>query len=356
MMCKKRRNPITGEEGSCIAVARGATGIYLALKSNSGIAGGKVIVPANICYAAVYPIQYAGLEPVFCDVDPVSGNVTLDTFAAACSSDTRAAVIAHMYGNPVYEMPDIAAYCRKHNILLIEDCASAMGSEADHYKVGTLGDYVVYSTGYAKTLDLGYGGILFSKDHDLECTVELEKDFSEQTRESEDNMAFFSKLYRLMRNEGTDSAIEKMIYRGLGECCRDSFLQKISDQQKAWLFSQLDMLPDIIRKRRIAFRIYEEKFGGMGLKRYPFSEGAVPWRYNLLLEEPVRKRVIAACLENGLPISDWYPRVTDFFGVKEAFVGAEKHEKMILNFPLLLDEEKIGQICRVVCETAGLTE
>ena len=140
------------EEKNMLITSRASSAIYLVLDSLKD--KGNVIVPANLCYAGIYPILYAGMTPVFCDVEQHSGNTNLDFFKKAVTSKTVAAIIPHMYGNPVKELPEIAEFCKENGILLIEDCASAMGAKAD-YPLGKVGDYTVYSTGYSKTLDLG---------------------------------------------------------------------------------------------------------------------------------------------------------------------------------------------------------
>lgn len=347
----RKYNPVTGESGYCIAVARASVGIYFALLEKQYPEGSKIIVPANLCYAGIFPAIYAGLKPEFCDVDPFTGNVTFDTFSSAYDADVVAAIIPHMYGNPVEQLPEIAAFCRMNQILLIEDCASAMGASAQNYKLGSVGDYVVYSTGYSKTLDLGFGGFLFSKNYDLSFTESLEEQLPDISEESERNMAFFSKLYRLIRNAGSDTKIEKMIFRGLSESCRDDFLHKIDNGKKAWLFEQIKNLPDVIEQRRSALAHYKEKLEGCCLQPYPYAVGSVPWRYNFFVDGGLREFVIKRCLEEGLPVSDWYPRVTNLFGVHDEFPGAKMHEKMILNFPLLVSTEKIDQICMLIQHT-----
>lgn len=344
-----RYNPITGEQGYCIAVARASVGIYLVLKQRALSANSKVIVPANLCYAGIYPIVYAGATPVFCDVDERSGNVTFESFLSACSEDTVAAIIPHMYGNPVEEMVKICGYCKEKNILIIEDCASAMGAKAFDYSVGCMGDYVVYSTGYSKTLDLGLGGFLYSKENDLSVIESEERKLPDFTEENEKNMTFFSKLYRTIRNQGTDSRIEKMIYQGLAECCKSDFLHRIDDEKKEWLFSELKNLDRVISERRSALEKYRAKVKRSDRFEYKYSEGAVPWRYNLLIESSdLRYKIIQECLEASLPVSDWYPCVTKLFGEARVFQGADRHEKMIINFPLLVDDCVIEKICDIL--------
>ena len=90
-------NPVTGQKGQCVIAGRGAVAIYLALKNISQY-GKCVIVPANICYAAVFPIIYAGYTPLFCDVNPADGNVSLRIIKDSYNDSVAAAIIPHMYG------------------------------------------------------------------------------------------------------------------------------------------------------------------------------------------------------------------------------------------------------------------
>lgn len=58
--------------------------------------------------------------------------------------------------------------------------------------------------------------------------------------------------------------------------------------------------------------------------------------------------VIDFLLQNNVPVSDWYPVSTTIFGDRGDYPEAEKMENMILNFPLLLDNEKIIYICEKI--------
>ena len=342
-------NPILQEQGQFFAVRRASVGLYLIYKQCL-TEGDCVLFPANICYAAIYPAVFAGLVPVFCDVDPLSGNVTKDTFHAALQKySVKAAVVPHMYGNPVRDLKEIVELCRKRSVLLIEDCASAMGTRSEEYPLGDMGDYCVYSTGYSKTIDLGFGGFVWSRHHDLTLLEECEKSLPVPSEQTEANEAFFSRLYRLIRNEGHGTPIEKMIFRHLPECVRLDFVHRATPEEKTYLYAGLEKLPGIMEQRRQGWRCYENHLCAEQFTRYPYAELAVPWRYNILLNDATDTRVfICECLEAHLPVSDWYPNVTPLFGGKQPFPGSDWHEKHIVNFPLPADKQEILRICDVV--------
>ena len=339
-------NPVTGESGNCFVVGRGAIAIRLAL-SAIPTCRGKVIVPANICYAAVLPIIYAGLEPSFCDVDPVSGNVTFKMVEQSLQIDTVAAIIPHMYGNPVYGFLQIAELLKSRGVLLIEDCASLMAIDGEHYTPGTIGDYVIYSTGYSKTVDIGIGGLLFSKENNLREMEITEKKFHPYKSEYENTWNDFSGLYRKLRNIGERTLEAKRVFAYLPELFRDSFHFSVDDAIRRRVIESMTSLDGVIQERRRQCRLYRELLDMRAERQYTYYADAVPWRFNMYVGDE-RKEFIEWCLNHRLPVSDWYPLVTPIFDDDGFFPGAEEHGKHIINFPLMIPDERIIEICKAI--------
>lgn len=338
-------DPVLQESRNCIVTGRAATGIYLILMAEH-LSGGEILAPANLCYAGLFPAVYADMKIRFCDVNSITGNVTLETLQAAFTSSVRAAIIPHMYGQPVCEMKEIAEFCHMHNVLLIEDCASAMGAKAE-YTLGAMGDYTVYSTGYSKTLDLGYGGLVCS-NRSLEELEKLEQNLPSLTCEDEETISFFSKLYRTIRNHGAGTPLEKAIYQALPECLKTSFLHCIDQDQKEKVFNTIKQLSQVIQERRRKLQSYKDALMSSSWRLYPYSEGAVPWRMSLFVPEERREALIQLMLNEKVPVSDWYPRVTPIFMDDGQYPGAQWHEKHILNFPLLIPDTEISHICSIL--------
>ncbi|MBR0466375.1 MAG: DegT/DnrJ/EryC1/StrS family aminotransferase [Clostridia bacterium] len=339
-------------DGNAFYVSRAATGIYLILKTTIQNPEKKtVLIPANICYAAVLPIVYCGLKVRFCDVDSVTGNVTYKSFVEKCSDDVAAAIVPHMYGNPVDDLHDISLYCRKKCILLIEDCASAMGSKSEKYKLGSQGDFTVYSMGYSKTVDLGYGGIIVS-ELDLKAIENEERSLS-LYNENANELAFFSKIYRDLRNDNNNTKLRRKIYSALPGVVKDELLCRINDKQKEYLKNGLKSLESVIQNRRYSQSLYESQLPDLKENIYHFSDGSVPWRFCMLLDKKIKKQIISECLKNNLPISDWYPVVAPVFGDYSEYPGAKAHEEHILNFPLPNSEKQINDICRIINSTVN---
>jgi len=339
-------NPVTNEKGNCIAVGRGAIAIRLALESIKK-ENGKVLVPANICYAAVLPVIYAGYEPLFCDVDNISGNITMDLVRQISTVDVVAAIIPHMYGNPVKELYEIVDYFHERDIVVIEDCASMMTNTGKEYTPGTLGDFVVYSTGYSKTIDIGYGGLLYSSKYKLKDLEEIERRFDRFNSDYEQEWSIFSAIYRVLRNTNQYSALAQSLYKNLPDVLKPSYTFSLSAKEKQKILDIIiNDLDDVIRERKRKYSIYYDLLNCKDCI-YEFDQDAVPWRFNLIIGEE-RKKLIDYCLERKVPVSDWYPLVTPIFRNKEHFEGAEWHEKHIVNFPILISDEQIFNICKTI--------
>ncbi len=281
-------DPVLNRQAECLPVARAATGIFLALKT-LGLPGRHVIVPANLCYAGILPVVYADMIPAFCDVDAATGNVTYDTVISAAEHTTTAAamIVPHMYGNPAADLPRISAYCKQHGIILIEDCASAMGAQDSACTPGSIGDYTVYSTGYSKTLDLGFGGLIVSSRPEMSRIEALEKELPRMTERDLREMAFFSRMYRLIRNEGTGTKLAETVYGGLASALKGGLISRLTEEERETILSGLSSLPDVITARRKALEHYLERITLNGQAEiYPYGKGAVPWRMNLLIPDP----------------------------------------------------------------------
>lgn len=125
--------------------------------------GSEVITtPLTFC-ATVNSILHAGLTPVLADVDPLTQNIDPDAIEAAITPRTRAIVPVHFAGRPC-EMDAIMAIARKHNLMVIEDCAHAIETEYHGQKVGTFGDFGCFSFYVTKNVVTGEGGMVVGHD------------------------------------------------------------------------------------------------------------------------------------------------------------------------------------------------
>ena len=325
---------------------RGSTAIYLVLCANR-IRGAQVLVPANICYAAVLPVIYSGNQPIFADVGE-DGNLTSVTVAACRGSNIKAAIIPHMYGNPCREIAAIYNSLHSHDAIVIEDCASAMGTDIGGVMTGSFGDYAVYSFGQSKIIDCGYGGLIVSQ-RNLDDLATLNAQLPRHTPCIDEELQLLSQIYRVIRNNVT-GILTEAVYECVRQRLQQCFLFQVSPEHVTRLSASLGGLEKIIRQRRKNALQYERHLNwNASMKRYTFHTGAVPWRYNILIDEARKPDLTAKLLRKKVPVSDWYPVIAPMFGTRTPFPHAKIMEKQLLNFPLTdVTEKQIQRITQAI--------
>ena len=156
-----------------VGVASGTDALLLPLKAMDAETGDEVIVPAFTFFATAGATWNAGLKPVFCDVDPETFNVTVETLEAVRSSRTRAVIPVHLFGQ-MAPMEEIQAWADRHGILVLEDAAQAVGARrrggpgGDSTMAGAWGRMGAFSFFPTKNLGgFGDGGMVTSRDDEL---------------------------------------------------------------------------------------------------------------------------------------------------------------------------------------------
>ncbi|NTW69459.1 MAG: DegT/DnrJ/EryC1/StrS family aminotransferase [Chlorobiaceae bacterium] len=146
------------------AVSSGTAAIHCAL-AGAGIApGDEVITTAWTFIAPVEAISALGAVPVPVELDETYHLDPLE-IENAITPATKAVVAIPMWASP--KMDEIAAICRKHNLILIEDAAQALGASYKGRKLGTIGSVASFSFDAGKTLHTGEGGIIITNDKEI---------------------------------------------------------------------------------------------------------------------------------------------------------------------------------------------
>ena len=156
-----------------VAVASGTDALHLALRAAGIGPGDDVVLPAFTFIATAEAVSYTGARPVFADIDPTSFNATAATLEAALTPATRAVIVVHLYGQCA-PMPEIARLCEARGLVLIEDCAQAIGADYDGRAAGAWGAYGCFS--FYPTKNLGaYGdaGLVTVRDGDDAARVRM---------------------------------------------------------------------------------------------------------------------------------------------------------------------------------------
>lgn len=146
-----------------LAVSNGTVAIHLALVALGIGPGDEVIVPDLTFAAPVNAILYVGATPVLVDVDPVTMSIDIDAAQNAVTERTRAIIPVHLYGCPA-NMDGLMRLAKKHDLIVIEDCAEALGTRYNQIHVGNFGHASTFSFFGNKTITTGEGGMVLFRD------------------------------------------------------------------------------------------------------------------------------------------------------------------------------------------------
>jgi dTDP-4-amino-4,6-dideoxygalactose transaminase len=157
-----------------VAVSSCTSGMMLTHKS-FGLTG-EVIIPSYTFMATASALVWAGLQPVFADVDRTSFNLDLESVEAAITPKTTAIVGVHQFGNPadIAGLQDIA---NRHGLRLIFDAAHGFGAQYRGGPVGSQGDAQIFSLSPTKLLIAGEGGIVATQDDDLARKIIMGREY-----------------------------------------------------------------------------------------------------------------------------------------------------------------------------------
>jgi dTDP-4-amino-4,6-dideoxygalactose transaminase len=129
--------------------------------------GDEVIIPSHTYTSSAYPFAKSGARIVWADIDLHKRVVTAQTISDKITSKTKAIVVAHLYGYGA-DMPEIMEMAKRHDLLVVEDAAQALGVEVEGKMVGTYGDFGVFSFHSHKNIStLGEGGALVVMERKL---------------------------------------------------------------------------------------------------------------------------------------------------------------------------------------------
>ncbi|MCC6446770.1 MAG: DegT/DnrJ/EryC1/StrS family aminotransferase [Armatimonadetes bacterium] len=138
----------------------------------AGAGAGDEVICDPVCVFGAVAAMYNNAVPVFVDIDPITMNMNPDLIEAKITERTKALIVTHIWGLPA-EMDRIMAIARKHNIIVIEDCAHALFATYKGRYVGTWGDVGSFSFQMSKQMGLGDGGIGITDNEEIAKTLGL---------------------------------------------------------------------------------------------------------------------------------------------------------------------------------------
>ena len=324
-----------------LMVDSGSNALHLAVRLLDLPAGSSVILPSFTWVSCAHAVLLAGCHPVFCDVDPATQNVTVETIRPHLDARSAAIMVVHYAGKPVDLAPILDL-----GLPVIEDAAHAVDSRYRGRACGSLGDVGIYSFDAVKNLTTGSGGALTVRDPALH----------ERARQ--------------LRYCGIGRSAFQAMHSDSGEVSRwwEQDIVEVSgrfapsDLNAAIGLAQLEKLDALQERRRRIRARHQEAFQGQPGVLTPQDPGPDEqhsW-FTYLVRVQARDRVARAMLDAGIYTTLRFPPLhrQDIFAAPAHLPATEMLAETGLNLPLhprLSDEdvERVIATLRTAVREAG---
>lgn len=183
---KEMREKLGAKEA--VALSSGTAALHMAIKAAEVHAGDVVFCQSLTFSASANPITYENAEPVFIDSEPDTWNMSPIALEMAfdryekLGRPPKAVIVVHLYGQCA-KIDEIAAICKKHHTILIEDAAESLGTTYQGKYTGTFGDYGIISFNGNKIITSSGGGMLLVNTEDAEEKAKKVLFWATQARE-----------------------------------------------------------------------------------------------------------------------------------------------------------------------------
>ncbi|MFK8017212.1 MAG: aminotransferase class I/II-fold pyridoxal phosphate-dependent enzyme [Gammaproteobacteria bacterium] len=242
--------------GHAVAVSNGTAALQLGLAALGIGRGDEVIVPNFTFGASVNAIIHAGATPVLADVNLDTWTIDPGEIQQRLTPKTRAVMPVHIYGQPA-QLDEIVALAEEHDLLVIEDCAEALGASYKERRVGLDGDCSSFSFFANKSITTGEGGMVVYRDADV------------------------AQRARILRDHGM-SAQKRYWHEYAG------YNFRMTNMQAAIGVAQMERIDELLGRKKRIFETYNERLGGHPsltlLPSNEWSENAY-WLYTVILND-----------------------------------------------------------------------
>lgn len=355
-----------GKRENVLFFNAGRSALFALLKSFTIGSGDEVIVQAFTCVAVPNSVLWAGARPVYADID-ASYNIDPQSVEKRITAKTKALIVQHTFGVPA-DMDSLRRLSRKHNLILIEDCAHALGARYHNMPLGTLGDAAFFSFGRDKPLSSVWGGAAVIRGEHKEAAATLAR-FHESLP-----MPGMGWIAQQLIHPILFALVLPLYTSGMGKLLLvlfqrlrllsfpvfatekvggkpNGFPAKYPEALAYLLLGQLKKLDRYATVRKtIAVHYQTALRTGTNISLTPIPEGSVPLRYTIEVDDPDRLRTAAK--KQGILLGNWYHHIIDPKGVDFSKIGykkgscpkAESAALRVVNLPTRIREHEVKRV------------
>ena len=309
-----------------VGVANATDGLQMGLMAGGIEGGDEVIFCSHTMVATASAIYFAGAKPIPVEAGP-DHLIDPEAIEAAVTPRTKAIIPTQLNGRTA-NMDAIKTISKKHNLLIFEDAAQALGSKYKEKCAGTFGVASCISFYPAKILGcLGDGGAVLTSNEDV-----------------------YKKLL-LLRDHGRDENGDVVLW---------GFNSRLDNLQAAILdFQFKDYQKVIVRRREIA-NIYQDCLGNLEQLVLPSAPDRDPDHYDVFqnyeIEAENRDKLKASLSEKGVgTLIQWGGKAVHQYhklGFNQTLPFTERLFKRILMLPMnmSLPDDDVHYVCECIIE------
>ena len=310
----------------------------------AGLKEGDELITSPITFVSTSnAAAFLGATPVFVDIDMKTYCIDPQKIEEKITSKTKAIAPISLAGYPV-DISKIKEIAKKHNLVVVEDAAHALGAIRNGKMVGEEADITVFSFHPVKPITTGEGGMAVTN-----------------------NKEFYEKL-KIFRTHGITKD-EKYLTKNDGPWYYEQhylgFNYRLNDFQSALGLSQLKKIEKFVERRNKIAATYDKAFKDNPLLTIPPRRNEDNWRhayhiYPLLLDSSVdRKEVFMKLREKGIYCQVHYipvhtqPYYREKFGYKFGdYPVAEEYYRREITIPLYpkMEDEDVDYVIKSIRE------
>lgn len=311
----------------CVATSSATRGIEILARALN--ITGKVIVPSFTFVATANALKWVGLEPVFCDVDPITHNLDPARVEELLDQTIGAIMGVHLWGRAC-DVDALAALARRAGCPLIFDAAHAFGCAHKGRPVGGFGNAEVFSFHATKCVNSFEGGAIVTNDE----TIANEA--------------------RLLQNFG---------FAGFDHVTKAGTNGRMSEASAAMGLTSLESMDEFIANNRRNYDAYRDGLSGIsGLALVPFGTDVSSTYHHVIVQIDERKCQLARDMiyrilwaENVLARRYFYPGCHRTLPYRDDYGARQLPETDHLAASLLslptsgdLRPDKVAELCRLL--------
>lgn len=331
-----------------LLTSSGRAGIYQVL---SALPQGKVVVPAYTCMVVIEAAMLAKKEVVYA---PTS-NETFNMSSLPKLDEDCIVIATHQYGIAC-DIEKIALACRIAGAILLEDCAASLGTRVHGKLTGTFGDYAIFSFDSSKLVTVpSKGGFIIAKNPSSLKEIEASVTLLPCSIGYKLKHLCRGMIYLILKNKWIYRCFHYMTMQRKGQMQLDDHGQlnlELSEFYKhgfyEWQASialpQFIKLEQIIQKRQIIYKYYEENIANPFVKKPPYSGENACIRYAIQVKD--KKSFYEKCLFEGVDMGFSFNHIAS----PDDFVEEHSIAAGILNVPYYynLSEKESQRVVDVV--------